>query len=298
MRVMVLGAPADQGIPLVQALLAASHEVVAGVRRSDALAGTPFPDLPARHADLADPASLERAFAGMEALAFHLPFEFDRARAAGYGRAIAAAAAQAGVRRIVFNTACHVADHDLDLSAHDGRRDIEAALVASGAQCTFIEPVVFMDNIIRVWCKPAIVQHGIFAYPARPGLRISWVCLTDVARAMVAALPRSDLPLHVPLGGPDALVGDEVAALLSRAIGKEVSFQSLSPDEFAARMSELVTGSRTVQPHSIYAGMAKFYRWYNDQPTSPLVVDPASVEELLGIRLTPLTLWASRQDWT
>lgn len=297
MRVLVLGAPADQGVPLVQNLLAAGHEVVAGVRRPDALSGTPFPDLPLRHADLDDPQSLISAFDGMDALAFHLPFEFDRARAAGFGRAIAAAVAQTGVRRIVFNTACFVADHDLDLSAHDGRRDIEAALAASGARCTFIEPVVFMDNIVRVWCKPAIVRHGIFAYPARPGLKISWVCLEDVARAMVAALPRDDLPLHIPLGGPEALVGDEVAARLSLVIGKEVSFQSLSPDEFAARMSELVTGSRSVDPHSIYAGMASFYRWYNDQPTSPLVVEPSRVEGLLGIRLTPLTLWASRQDW-
>lgn len=298
MRVMVLGASADQGIPLVNALRAAGHEVWAGVRRADALAGTPFPDLPWRHANLDDLASLEAAFEGMEALAFHLPFEFDQARAAGFGRAIAAAAKGAGVRRIVFNTACFVADHDLDLSAHDGRRDIEVALVGSGACCTFIEPVVFMDNIVRVWSKPAIVHRGVFAYPAKPDLRISWVCLEDVAAVMTAALPRNDLPIHIPLGGPEALVGDEVAERLSLAIGKPVRFQSLSPDEFAAGMSELVTGSRTVQPHSIYAGMAKFYRWYNDQPVSPLVVEPKAAEELLGIRLTPLATWASRQDWS
>jgi NAD(P)H dehydrogenase (quinone) len=138
MHVLVLGASADQGVPLVRALLAAGHEVTAGARRADAMATTPFPDLPTVHADIGDSASLAAAFAGQDALAFHLPFEFDRARAAAYGRAIGTAAKAAGIRDIIFNTACFVANHDLGLSAHDGRRDIEAALEASGARCCFV----------------------------------------------------------------------------------------------------------------------------------------------------------------
>lgn len=298
MPVMVLGASGDQGIPLVQALTAAGHEVIAGARRADALAGTPIADIALRHADLDDPASLAAAFAGIEALAFHLPFELDRDGARRMGENIGGGARTAGVGRILFNTACFVADHDLDLSAHDGRRNIEAALVASGATCTLIEPMVFMDNILRVWSRPAIVRHGIFAHPASPGLRINWVCLADVAAAMVSALPRTDLPLLVPLGGSEALVGDEVAERLSLALGRKIVFRSLSPDEFAANMSELVTGSRAVAPHSIYAGTARFYRWYNEQPVSPLVVDPVPVKRLLGIRLTPLQDWAAGQEWT
>lgn len=297
MRVLVLGASADQGVPLVRALLAAGHDVTAGARRADAMATTPFPDLPTLHADIGDSASLAAAFAGQDALAFHLPFEFDRARAAAYGKAIGSAARVAGIRDIVFNTACFVADHDLDLSAHDGRRDIEAALQASGARCCFVEPVVFMDNMIRVWSKPSIAQRGIFAYPAAPGLRINWVCLDDVAAAMVAALEQPDAPLHLPLGGPETLVGDQVAERLSEALDRPIRFLSLAPVEFAASMSELVAGSRDVQPHSIYDGMAKFYRWYNDQPVSPLVVDREPAARL-GLTPTPLIEWARRQDWS
>lgn len=299
MKVLVLGAPADQGVPLVRALLAAGHAVTAGVRRADAMAGSPFPDLPTVHADLAEPASLAAAFAGQDALAFHLPFEFDRAWAAGYEQAIANAARAAGIGRIAFNTACFVADRDLNLSAHDGRRDIEAALLTSGATCRFVEPVVFMDNMIRVWSKPSIVQRGVFAYPAAPELRINWVCLDDVADAMVMALEQPDAhPLHIALGGPEALTGSEVAERLSAALGRPIRFQSLAPDEFAAGMSELVTGSRDVAPHSIYDGMAKFYRWYNEQPVSPLVVDPALSRAALGRVPTSLADWAARQDWS
>lgn len=299
MRVLVLGAAADQGIPLVDALQKRGHFVTAGARRPDALEGSPFPDLPQVHADIADAASMEIALAGQDALAMHLPFEFDRARAAHFGQSIAKAARNSDLKKIVFNTSCFVADHDLDLSAHDGRRDIERSLEETGIPCVFIEPVVFMNNIVRPWCKPSIVNNGIFAYSAAPGLKISWVALDDVASYMAAALETGAADgKHVAVGGPQALTGDEVAALLSEATGKSVRFESISPDEFAARMSLLVTGSRDVAPHSIYDGMAKFYRFYNEQPVSPLVVDTREARKLLDVEPTPMEEWLKRWDWS
>ena len=298
-RVCVLGAPADQGQPLVAALLAKGFAVTAGVRRADAMAGTRFPDLPTVHADITDGESMAQAFAGQDAAAFHLPFEFDRPRAASFGRAIAEGAARAGLQKIVFNTACFVADHDLNLSAHDGRRDIEAALKATGIACVFIEPTVFMDNIYRIWARPLIVREGVFAYPAKPSLKIDWVCLEDVAQAMTSALlTQAADGRHVPLGGPESLVGDEVAERLSLALGKPIRFQSLDPNEFASAMSKLVTGSAEIAPNSIYHGMAAFYSWYNAQPISPLTVNRSIAADLLGVAPTPLVDWAKAQEWT
>jgi len=298
-KVIVLGAPADQGIPLVAALQARGLAVTAGVRRPGAMAATVHPDVPEIAADLFDVESLTTAFSGQDALAMHLPFEFDRVRAATMGRNIAAAARAAGLRKIVFNTSCFVAERDLDLSAHDGRRDIERAIHDSDVPYVIIEPMVFMDNIIRIWSRPAIVNSGVFAYPAAETLKISWVCLQDVAAYMVSALLHEDLVAdRIAVGGPEALVGAEVAERLSVAAGRSVRFQSLSPDEFAARMSELVTGSRDVQPFSIYDGMAKFYRWYNDQPVSPVALDAVPAARLLGVTPTSFADWAKRQDWS
>lgn len=297
-KICVLGAPADQGQPLVTQLLEAGFTVTAGVRRDDALADTPFPDLATVRADITDADAMVHAFTGQDAAAFHLPFEFDRARAASFGRAIAEGAVRAGLKKIVFNTACFVADHDLDLSAHDGRRDIERALEATGIPCVFIEPTVFMDNQYRIWTRPLIMRDGVFAYPAKPDLKINWVCLEDVAQAMVRALQTDAADgQHVPIGGPEALVGDEVAANLAAVLNRPVRFQSLAPEEFAARMSELVTGSREVQPLSIYDGMAKFYGFYNSQAMSPLVVDPQKAREMLGMQHTSHADWAGSKDW-
>ena len=297
-KVCVLGASADQGTPLVAELLEAGMQVTAGVRRADAMAATLFPDLPTVHADITDADAMAQAFEGQDAAAFHLPFEFDRARAASFGVAVAEGAKRAGLKKIVFNTACFVADHDLDLSAHDGRRDIEGALEATGIPCVFIEPTVFMDNQYRLWNRPAIMRDGIFAYPAKADLLINWVCLEDVAQAMRRALQTDAADgQHVPLGGPEALTGDQVAANLAQVLGREVRFKSLAPEEFAAGMSELVTGSREVQPLSIYDGMAKFYSFYNTQPTSPLLVDPQNARDLLGMQHTTHLDWVRSKDW-
>ncbi|WP_296678896.1 SDR family oxidoreductase [Novosphingobium sp.] len=298
-KVIVFGASADQGIPLVNALQRRGFSLTAGARRADAMAGTPFPDLRVVHADITDSDTLKAAFAGQDALVMHLPFEFNRERAASFGRAIAVGAKGSGLRKIVFNTSCFVADHDLDLTAHDGRRDIERALEGTGIPCVFIEPTVFMDNIVRAWTKPSIVNNSIFAYPAAPDLKISWIALSDVSEYMAASLEtdRAD-GRHIPVGGPEALTGDEVAQRLSAEIGKPVVFRSLDPGDFAASMSELVTGSRTLTPGTPYEGMAKFYRFYNTQPQSPLLVDPGKTAELIDVTPTRMSEWLKRWDWT
>lgn len=294
-RVFVLGAAADQGLPLLAALEQSGFAPTAGVRRADALAVTAFAHVPAALCDIADENSLASAMAGHDALALHLPFTFDRAEAAQMGGAVAGAAARAGLDKIIFNTSCFVADHDLGLSAHDGRRDIERAIAETGIDYVFVEPMVFMDNLLRPWCRPSIAR-GVFAYPAGEDLAISWVCLDDIARVMVAALADASLTAaKLPLGGPEALTGGEVAARLGAVTGRPVEFRSLPPDRFAADMSELVTGSREVQPHGIYDGMAAMYRWYNAQLRSPLVVEATALP--LDVTLTPFHDWAARQDW-
>ena len=96
-KVLVLGASADQGLPLLERLLADGFVPTAGGRRPDALKDTPFAAVPVVNADIMDEDSLVRAMDGQDALALHLPFEFDRARAAGVGARIGSAARRAGL---------------------------------------------------------------------------------------------------------------------------------------------------------------------------------------------------------
>lgn len=297
-RILVLGATGDQGHPLLTRLIAAGMTPVAALRNPKALAGTEFADVETVAADIYDEASMIAAAAGMDGIAAHLPFVFDRALAQQMGANIAAAGRANAVQKIVFHTSCHVADEDIGSPAMDGRRDIIAAIAGSGCPYAIIESRVFMDNMIRSWNKPSIVSKGIFAYPAGPDLKISWICLDDVAAFMVEALTNADLPSgRYKVGGPEALVGDEVAAILSQVSGKAITFRSLTPDDFASAMSLLVTGSAEVKPLSIYDGMAQFYRWYNAQGQSPLVVPVEEMAQHFAHKPASLATWAARQDW-
>ncbi len=295
--ILVFGAAGDQGHSLMRQLLARGYHVRAATRDP---AGFPaeFDAVAAVAADFADQPSLDRAAEGADGIIMHLPFTFDRGYAVTMGRGIAAAARRARVSRIVFHTSCVVMDEDLGLAGHDARRDIERELLASGVRCVFIRSAVFMDNIVRVWAKPAIVNHGIFAYPCKPDLRIAWISQEDIAAYMIAAYELADPAPHYLVGGPEILVGDEVAARLSTAIGRTVTFRSLHPDEFAGAMSKLVTGSAHFEPGSMYDRIAEFYRWYNAQPVSPLAVDLRPALAVLAVRPTPLLVWALAQDWT
>ena len=297
-RVLVLGATGDQGHPLLKRMIAAGMTPVAAMRDPASFSTTEFGTIETVKADLYDEQSMISAARGMDAIAAHLPFVFDRDMAKKLGANIAAAACANGLKKIVFNTSCHVEDDDIGSPAHDGRRDIEQAIIESGSDYAIFEPKVFMDNMIRSWNKPSIVNNGIFAYPAKTDLRISWICLDDVAAYMVEALERADLPNgRYRIGGPEALIGEQVAVRLSIAADRPIIFKSLTPDEFASAMSMLVTGSPDVEPLSIYDGMASFYRWYNAQPESPLVADTEGMAKHFAHRPTSLEQWAAQQDW-
>ena len=303
-KVLVIGATGDQGHPLLRRLVTEGFAPVAALRNPDALSGTEFSTIETVAADLHETETFVKAASGVSAIAVNLPFTYDLDEARQFGAAISAAARAGGVNgngaeRVVFNTSCYVHDSDLGLGGHDGRRIIEQAIFDCGVPYAIFEPVVFMDNMIRSWCKPSIVNNDIFAYPAGPTLDISWICLEDIAAFMVEGIKRSHVKSgRFAIGGPETLRGDDVAERLSRGAGRPIKFKSLSPDEFAAEMSLLVTGSREYAPGSLYERISWFYKWYNDQKVSPLTVNMESVLAQFPIELTPLHEWAAKQDWT
>ena len=61
----------------------------------------------------------------------------------------------------------------------------------SGMDYVVIRSMVFMDNLTRFWSKPSITNNDTFAYPCSYDLKISWVCLNDVAKFMVASFSNS-----------------------------------------------------------------------------------------------------------
>ncbi len=297
-KVLVYGASGDQGVPLVNALINNGYKVRAASRYPENYKSEIDGDVESVKADLFDVDSLKQASNGVDLIAMNLPFVFDKAMAKQWGDNITLAGKEMGVRKIVFNTSCYVAPEDNGLEAHDGRREIENAMENSGMEFVVIRSVVFMDNLSRFWAKPSIVNSNIFAYPCSEELKISWICLEDVASFMVAALSSNDVKAErITVGGPEILLGFEVAERFTNALGREISFKSLEPNTFARQMSKLVTGSEEYKKPSIYGGMAAFYRWYNEQDPSPLAIKMDDLYERFSVTPTYFEDWIKKHDW-
>ena len=297
-KVLVYGASGDQGIPLVNALIKRGYKIRAASRFPENYNSEIKGDVESVKADLFNLDSLMNASKNIDCIAMNLPFVFDRDIAKQWGDNITKAGKEMGVKKIVFNTSCYVAPNDNGLAAHDGRREIEKSMAESGMEYAVIRSVVFMDNLSRFWAKPSIVKSNIFAYPCSEKLKISWICLEDVAAFMVAALSDKEVKAEkITVGGPEILCGHEVAEIFSKALKRQITFQSLEPNTFARKMSKIVTGSEEYEKPSIYGGMAAFYRWYNEQNPSPLAIEMSDLYNRFLITPTFFEDWIKKHDW-
>ena len=297
-KVLVYGATGDQGLPLIDELLKNGYKVRAASRNPDDFNAYNPSDVEAVKADLFDIESLRNVSKGIDGIAMNLPFVFDKEIAKTWGENITKAGSDEGIKKIVFNTSCYVAPNDNGLAAHDGRRAIEKAMEESVMEYVVIRSMVFMDNLTRFWSKPSITNNNIFAYPCSPELKISWVCLEDVAKFMVASLSSSSMKANkIYVGGPEILLGKDVAEKFSKALDREIIFKSLEPQNFAGAMSKLVTGSEVYEDQSIYGGMAAFYNWYNQQNPSPLAVDMNPLYKSLNVNPTYFEDWIKKHNW-
>jgi uncharacterized protein YbjT (DUF2867 family) len=158
----------------------------------------------ATFADLADPVSLDAAFAGGTRLflvSSPVPEQVQLETNA------IAAAERAGFERIVKISNIPIAG--LDTGVHGNHRAIERRLATSAVASTLVQPSFFTTVMDR---QRDLIARGKVVLPFGPG-RIAWIDPQDIADVAVAALTRDiDGALHIT--GPEALDGAEVARRL------------------------------------------------------------------------------------
>ena len=301
MKVLVLGASGDQGRPQVDAARLAGHAVVAGVRDTVRGAAMFGPGMSCAAIDYDSRATLLAAMQGVDAVLANFPSSsFNDGEwlltAAG---AIGEAARAAGVQHIVFNTSLPQRDRLLGYRAHDVRFLMRERLAQAGTPLTVLCPVVFMGNLLRGWAFPHIADENRFVYPHGPDLEVSWICQEDLAALMLAAAEQPALAGRaLMVGGPQALRGADVAAILSEVSGRSIEFVSQSVADFCAAMRAQLKAATEAERERMLSELERIYRWYNESPDKPFKVDMQPVLKLLPVRLTPLRDWARLQHWT
>jgi uncharacterized protein YbjT (DUF2867 family) len=301
MRLLILGASGDQGAAQVQAALAAGHSVKAACRRPPVAEDTPSMAAPEWvPLDYSQPATLAPAMQGMEVVLANFPSSSfnDGPTLVRAAVATGAAAREAGVALIVFNTSLPVMETSRGFAAHDVRLQMREALEASGVPVISLQPVVFMDNLLRGWAFPHIADRDRFVYPHGPNLEVCWICQDDLAALMLAAAARPDLAgRHIAVGGPAPIRGADVAAALAQASGREIHFESQSVEAFCAAMEALMQSRAPEERSRMIRELGNIYRWYNTSAERPFFVDMAPVLRELPVRLTSFVEWSARQRW-
>ena len=172
--------------------------------------------------DLGVPASIDAAMAGVTAVVLVSP------AVPAQELNVVASAARAGARHVV--KASSKASADSPIARRRWQAEIEAGLAASGLPHTLLRSNAYMQNVLAL--APAITATSGFGSAAGKG-RAGLVDARDVAAvaAEIAASPAPHAGKTYWLTGPELISNYDVAAVLSRLLGRTITYRELSFDE-------------------------------------------------------------------
>lgn len=252
MRIAITGGTGFVGGHLAVALSRAGHDVVLTARGVDqrpwAREVRALPGVSQVRAGLDDPARLQDAFAGCEAVAHCAGINREigpatyRAVHVDGTRAVVTAGERAGVRRLAIVSFVR-ARPGTGSPYHDSKWEAEEIVRSSSLEWTVLKPGMMYgrgDHMLDHLSK------ALMTFPVYVGIgdrRVRPLAIDDAVRVLVASLVEGRLPRQtVPLLGPTELSFDEVARRVARVMGKRRLFLR-APIAFhylLARISELV----------------------------------------------------------
>jgi NAD(P)H dehydrogenase (quinone) len=231
-KLLVTGASGHLGRRVLAHLLdtvgVAPSRVVAVTRTPAKLADVAARGVDVRAGDFDDPASLAKAFEGVERLLLISTDTLDRpgARLAQHRAAVAAAKA-AGVTHILY-TSIPKAD-DIPVPFAPDHAGTEQAIKASGLGWTILRNALYFDNL--AFTLPAALASGKWYSSAADG-RIANVSREDCARAAAAALASPSTANAVyDITGPAALAISEIVATVSEVLGKPIELVQVTDEQ-------------------------------------------------------------------
>jgi uncharacterized protein YbjT (DUF2867 family) len=218
-QILVTGASGFIGSRLAAELVRAGREVRAMTRRPGTYRGAGRPVA----GDVGDPASLQAALRDVD-MAYYLVHslganDFER-KDADAARAFGAAAAGAGVRRIIYLGG--LGADDATLSAHlRSRREVETLLGAGGTPVTVLRAAVVIGHGGISWeITRQLVEHlPVMLTPRWVNTRTQPIALADVVRYLVGVLDAPEAAGAVyEIGGPDVLRYVDMLTIAARVL--------------------------------------------------------------------------------
>lgn len=282
MKVLVYGGTGLQAGPTVRHLLKNGHtpHVVTrdAAKSADIQAAGATPVI----ADLADTDRLCAASRDVDSVAFLLPaFLDDPDNAMALGRNAIDAAVEAGVGMITWNASG-------DISESDAKLAILQHLQGSGLPFVVFEPTTYMENWLGPWTAPSVRECDELSYPVLADRKMGWLASDDVGALVAAALERPQLAGNrYRISGVETPTGPELASIFSDALGRQIRYRTMSPEEMGAVLD------KSFGPGS-GDGVAEMYRREQEDPDPPAKYhDMSAVLEDLPISMSTIKEWVT-----
>ena len=267
--VLVTGAAGKTGRAVLRACLAGGLGVRAFVRNAgqlETVRGLGVDDVAI--GDLRDDAALREAAQGARAI-YHICPNMH-ADEVEIGTRVIGAARQAAVERFVLHSVLHPQTEKMP--HHWAKLRVEEALLESGLAATILQPAPYMQNVLGQW--QAIVERGLYSVPYAVSARTNLVDLEDVAAVAAKVLRETDhAGATYELCGPENLDPTEIAARLSRHLGRAVRAEAVPRDAWAREAMPESEGSFRLET------LIKMFRYYERYG---LTGTPGVLEWLLG----------------
>lgn len=197
----------------------------------------------------ADPAVLDAALPGTDALFWLVPPNPAAPSAEehylAFARAASAAIRRHRVRRVVGVTS---AGHDYREPAGvlSAAFAMDAELARSGAAYRALSLPFYMENLLGQ--VDAIVRRGAFSLTCAADRPLAMVATRDIAERAAELLtdPAWQGQEDLPLFGPDRLTPDALARVMGEELGRPVAFERIAMDEFAAMLRSRGASERAI----------------------------------------------------
>jgi uncharacterized protein YbjT (DUF2867 family) len=252
--VVVMGATGAQGGGLVRAILrdkTGPFTARAITRNASSEKARALADLGAQvvEADLDAPASLDRAFAGAYG-AYCVTFywaHFSPEKETAHARSMAEAAKRAALQHVVWSTLEDVRkfvplDDDrmptlrdkYKVPHFDGKGESDHFFTDLRLPTTFSLPSFYWENLIYFGAGPKRGPDGKLAITFPLGdTKLAGIASEDIGKCVYGMFTQGDeyIGKRVGLAG-EHLTCNEMAAKLTRALGREVRYNAVTPEQY------------------------------------------------------------------
>ena len=234
MSIVVTGATGQLGRHVVEALLernVPAQEIVATGRSLEKLADFAERGLQVKGMDYADPASVAEALKGASKVLLISGSEVGQ-RVEQHRTVIEAAKAE-GVELLAYTSIANADTTGMKLAAE--HQATEAILRESGVPFVLLRNGWYLENYTDQ--LPGTLAQGAIAGSAGEG-RVSAAARADYAHAAAAVLVAGGQAGRIyELGGDEPFTMAELAAEISAAAGKHISYQDLPAQEYAGMLA-------------------------------------------------------------